>query len=326
MPGELVAGYLLLVAVRRLLVGRANEQRATNNRQRTTLALLFPLLFPLCLFGQTPPQDSFSLLHTFPLEAKYFAVDKLRQVYLVTPANEVAKYSQEGRELFRYNNNTRGNLSYIDATDPFNLLLFYPELQAIATLDRTMNETALLLLFSADIINATAIALANDNNIWVYDQATFRLVKIAPDGAVLASSDNLSAQLPQPPKATQAIARENMVYLNDSGKGIFLFDGFAQYHQLLPLPDYEHIWMLDGYLQLFKKGELSAYNLKALKKVPLPLPKAGEQAIQARWQGGRLYLLSEDGRLSVYGRNEGMKGNGKSEGGIKIVGFRVKKG
>ena len=265
-----------------------------------------PVLFPLFLFGQATSKDSFSLLHTLPLEAKYFAIDKLRQVYLVTSANEVVKYSQEGKELFRYNNNTRGNLSYIDATDPFNLLLFYPELQAIATLDRTMNETALLLLFSADIINATAIALANDNNIWVYDQATFQLVKIAPDGAVLASSDNLSAQLPHPPAASQAIARENMVYLNDSEKGIFLFDGFAQYHQLLPLPAYEHIWMLDGHLQLFKKGELSAYNLKALKKVRLPMPTVGKQAIQARWQGGRLYLLSHDGRRSVYEKDEAM--------------------
>ncbi|MCB0550843.1 MAG: hypothetical protein KDD19_24960 [Phaeodactylibacter sp.] len=234
------------------------------------------------------------------MEARYFTLDKLRQAYVVTPSNEVVKYSPEGNELFRYNNNTRGNLSYIDATDPFNLLLFYPDLQAIVTLDRTLNETALLLLFSADIITATAIALANDNNIWVYDQATFRLVKIAADGAVLASSDNLSAQLPQPPQVQQAIARENMVYLNDRQKGVFLFDGFAQYHQLLPLSGYENIQMLDGYLQLFKTGELCAYNLNALKTVALPLPQTTEKIVQARWQGRRLYVLLEDGRLSVY--------------------------
>ncbi len=292
--GGCVAGCLLFVV--RWAIGR---QQTTGNYQRAT-AILLACLFPLFLSGQTAPQDSFNLLYALPGEAKYFTVDKLRQLYLVTPANEVAKYSPEGRELFRYNNNTRGNLAYIDATDPFNLLLFYPELQAIAILDRTMNETALLLLFSADIVNATAIALANDNNIWVYDQAAFRLVKIAPDGSVLASSDNLSAQLPQPPQARQLIARENMVYLNDTGKGIFLFDGFAQYHQLLPLSGYSHINMLDGYLQLFKTGELSACNLKAMKTAPLPLPEAGNKAVQARWQGGRLYLLSGDGRLSVY--------------------------
>ena len=280
-------------------------QRTANNQQRTTLPFLLLLfLFPILLPGQNAPKDSLTLLHAFPEEAKFFTLDKLRQVYLVTPSNEVVKYSPEGRELFRYNNNTRGNLAYIDATDPFNLLLFYPGFQAIATLDRTMNETALLLLFSAGIVNATAIALANDNNIWVYDQATFRLLKIAPDGTVLASSDNLSAQLPQPPAAQQLVARENMVYLNDPGQGVFLFDGFAQYHQLLPLPAYSRIQMLDGYLQLFRKGELSAYNLKSLRKIPLPLPDAGREATLARWQGGRLYLLSEEGMLSVYGRNE----------------------
>lgn len=265
--------------------------------------LLFIMLaFPVFLAGKATVKDSFRLLYTFPEEAKYFTLDKLRQAYLVTPSNEVVKYSPEGKELFRYNNNTRGNLACIDATDPFNLLLFYPELQAVATLDRTMNETALLLLFSANIINATAIALANDNNIWVYDQAAFRLLKIAPGGAVLASSDNLSAQLPQPPRAWQAIARENMVYLNDPEKGVFLFDGFGQYHQLLPLPGFSHFQMLDGHLQLFRQGELWACNLKTLKRSELPMPESGGRARQAQWQGGRLYLLSEDGRVSVYER------------------------
>lgn len=264
------------------------------------LAWLFPVFLP----GQVAPEDSFRLLFTLPVEAKFFTLDKLRQVYLVTPANEVVKYSPEGKELFRYNNNTRGSLGYLDPTDPFNLLLFYPDLQAIATLDRTLNETGLLLLFSSDIVNATAIALANDNNIWVYDQATFRLVKIAPDGAVLASSDNLSAQLARPPRGQQAVARENMVYLHDPGEGIYLFDGFGQYHQLLSLPGYTHFQVLDGHLQLFKKGELSAYDMAALRKTTLPLPEAGARASLARRQGQRLYLLSPDGRLSVYERNE----------------------
>lgn len=293
---------------------------AVNNQRAAVLFLFFwAFFFFLPGFSSQPPPprlppsdfhlptSTFRLLYTFPVEAKYFTLDKLRQAYLVTPANEVVKYSPEGNELFRYNNNSRGELSYIDATDPFNLLLFYPELQAIATLDRTMNETALLFLFSADIISATAIALANDNNIWVYDQATFRLVKIAPDGAILASSDNLSAQLARPPRARQALARENMVYLNDIEKGIFLFDGFAQYHQLIPLPGYEHMQMLDGSLQLFRKGELFAYNLEAMKKAALPLPEGEKQTVQARWQGRRLYALGEDGRLAVYEWNEGMK-------------------
>ena len=280
------------------------RRRSTSSFQPKAAFFLFFYLAPFLLFCQGASRDSFNLVFSFPEKAKYFTLDKLRQVYVVTSTNEVVKYSPEGRELFRYNNNTRGNLAYIDATDPFKLLLFYPELQAISILDRTMNETALLLLFSADIVNASAIALANDNNIWVYDQATFRLLKVASDGTVLASSDNLSAQLARPPRVKQVLARENMVYLNDPEQGIFLFDGFAQYHQLLPLSGYDYFGVLDGYLQLFKRGELYAYNLKALKKIQLPVPGAAREAVQLRRQGQRLYALSDGGVLSVYEKNE----------------------
>ncbi len=273
---------------------------AEKNWSGKKLSALLALLFPLLLCGQAEKPDSFRLLHTFPLKAKYFTTDKLQQTYLVTPTNEVVKYSPGGQEVFRYNNNTRGELAYIDATDPFNLLLFYPELQAVAILDRTMNETALLLLFSADISNATAIGLANDNNIWVYDQAFFQLLKIAANGSVLASSGNLSAQRLPPPMVQHIVARQNFVYLHDPEKGVFVFDNFGQYHQLIPSEGYAFFQILDGQLILYKTGKGLAYDPRAMKEKELSLPKAGEQAIQARWQGGRLYLLSEEGELTVW--------------------------
>lgn len=269
---------------------------------------LFPLflllLFSSCstTLAQPGPVDSFRLLYTLPLEAQWFTVDKLQQVYLITGQNEVVKYRPDGREQFRYNNNTRGELAYIDATDPFNLLLFYPELQGIATLDRTMNETGWLLLFSAQIINATAVALAPDNNIWVYDQAAFQLRKIGRDGAQLTTTDNLSAQLGRPPFARQAIARENMVYLYDPGQGVFIFDNFGQFHQLLDLSGFTQLQVLDGNLLLFQPGAALAYNLERFQSAALRLPDTGGQARQAYWQARRLYLLNEKGMVEVYER------------------------
>ncbi len=250
--------------------------------------------------AQPAAADSFNLIHTLPLESKWFAVDKLQQVYLVSARNELFKFGPDGTEQFRYNNNTRGELAYVDATDPFNLLLFYPELQGVATLDRTMNESGWLLLFSARIVNATAVALAPDNNIWVYDQATFQLRKIAQDGSLLATTDNLSAQLASPPYARQAIARENLVYLYDPGQGVFIFDNFGQFHLLLELPGYNQIQVVDGRLLLFRPGGFQAYSLDGLRHKGMPLPEAAKEARQAVWQGRRLYLLNQEGKVEVY--------------------------
>ena len=44
-------------------------------------------------------QSEFRLLFQVSQPAKRMAADKLRQLYLVTPSNEVIKYSPEGKEL-----------------------------------------------------------------------------------------------------------------------------------------------------------------------------------------------------------------------------------
>ena len=242
------------------------------------------------------------LLHTLPRTARYFTVDKLQQVYLVDEDNAVYKYSPDGKELFYYNNNTRGTLGYIDVTDPFNLLLFYPELQAIATLDRTLNETGVLPLFSAGIVNATAIGLAIDNNVWVYDQANFQLKKVGQDGQVLLASDNLSAQLIQAPQATQLTAQNNMLYLNCPGQGIFVFDNFGQFHQLLPYEKVEEVQLLDGKVVMYEPNQVRVYHLETLQAHTLRDTIPADSILQLRYQGNRYYQLTKAGKVEVYRR------------------------
>jgi len=250
---------------------------------------------------ESPLPDSLKLLHTLPRPGRYFTVDKLQQVYLVDSSNTVYKYSPDGREVFHYNNNTRGRLAYIDPTDPFNLLLFYPELQSIATLDRTMNETAVLHLFSAGIVNASAAGLSIDNNFWVYDQATFQLSKIGRNGQVLVTSDNLSAQLTAPPRARQLTAQNNMIYLTCPGQGVYVFDNFGQFHQLLPYPEVERVQLLKGKVLLYESGRVRVYNLQSLQEKLLPQQQGSkEPPLQIYYQGNRFYELSPDGHLRVY--------------------------
>lgn len=254
---------------------------------------------PGLLFAQNAP-DSIRLLYELPEKAAYFTVDKLGQVYLTTPTNAVIKYSPEGQELFRYNNNTRGDLAYIDVTDPFNVLLFYPDFQTVAMLDRTMNERAVMLLYDANIIEASAIGLARDNNIWVYDQVTFALKKIGADGQAITDSGNLSAILNIPLYATQIIARDNFVYVYHPSEGLFIFDNFTQYHNKIPYKDFESFQLIDDLVLFYKKGELLAYHTKRLQTFTIPLPEATKRAERFHYQDGYYYLLMPSAKLRVF--------------------------
>lgn len=254
----------------------------------------------LLCYNALPAQQSEwgRYLHTLPVPCHGFTTDKLQNVYTIDLNNRVHKYGPDGKEQFHFNNNTRGLLQYIDPTDPFNLLLFYPELQLVTILDRTMNETAVLELFTAGIFNATSIGLATDNNIWVYDQAAFRLKKVGRNNEVLVQSDNLSSLLNKPPKAVQLLANNNRVYLNCPGQGVYVFDNFGQFHQLLPFPEVKTLQVLDNKLILYQDHAIRAYNPATIQDYVL---KEGiTTGSQIRFQGNRIYAKNAEGLVEVF--------------------------
>jgi hypothetical protein len=272
------------------------------DRWRGASSLLLPavfLIFSSALFSQSTP-DTFALVRTYPESAVYFEVDKLQQVYLVQEDNTIIKYQPDGSEAFRYNDNTRGKLAYLEVTDPFNVLLFYPEFQAVTSLDRTMNERGNLLLYTTPVVNASAIGLARDNNIWVYDQAAFVLYKLAPNGESILSSSNLSAQLTEAPQISQVVARSNMVYLLSPEQGIFVFDNFTQFHQLLPYKGQDYLQVQEPLLLLSSLEGSIAYHTKRLQDFYPPLPPQAKDAKEIRWMGTHCYLLMPDDKVSVY--------------------------
>jgi hypothetical protein len=155
-------------------------------------------------------------------------------------------------------------------------------------------------LYSGDIFNASAIALARDNNLWVYDQAAFSLQKLSADGTVLVNSGNLSAQLDDAPVITQMVARDNWVYMLSPEKGVFIFDNFTQFHQLLPFTNYEEIYVMDDLILLYKPDEALVYHRQRRQSLPLAFPGNKDDFLQLRWQKDQYYILSKDGILRQY--------------------------
>ena len=174
--------------------------------------------------------------------------DPLQQIYAINARNELFKYSAEGALLFQYNNNRLGRLARVDASNPFNVLLYYPDFQIVKTLDRTLNPSGEFKLYELGLINTAALALSNDNHLWVFDETSDQLKKIGRDGQILAQSDNLALLLGQDPAPTQIQAKGNFVYALDPKMGILVFDAFGQYDRLLPIKNISDFQPLDGFI------------------------------------------------------------------------------
>lgn len=270
--------------------------RAFRILAKTALLLCGGLLSSAML----PAQPVFSLRFQINQPATLIAADKLRQLYLVTPDNEVIKYSPEGRELYRFNNNTLGTLSLIDATDPFNLLLYYPDFQVAILLDRTLNQLGQFNLWEYGLFQPRAIGMANDNLLWVYDEVNFTLKKLDRQGQVTAQSDNLNLLLPRPPKPAGLLARNNRVYMNDPTMGILVFDNFGQYLRTIPVTGATFFQILeDDTVWRRSNGVWLQYDPHVQQNRPALLPPDTDGMEQIIIERGRQYVLLPDG-VAVY--------------------------
>jgi len=233
---------------------------------------------------------TFQSLHTIKITAPLFTTDRLRNVYTVSNTNEVVKYNPEGLPQFRYNNNTLGLLGYVDATDPFNLLLFYPDYRTVVLLDRTLSENGRFDLFDLDVIDVPAVGISSDNNLWIYDDVKFNVKKINRNGAVLQESNNISLVLGKTLQPNFILERSNQLYINDPETGILVFDLFGNYNKTIDIKGLQQFQVIENQLIYQKERQLVVYNLRSLQERALHLPLPSEGEYQVRIEKDRLYV------------------------------------
>lgn len=220
------------------------------------------------------------------------ALDELGQLYVVTQRNDLLQYRADGSAGFHYNNNTLGTLGLVDATNPFTILLYYPDFQTIVLLDRTLNEKTRIRLSELNLLDVQVVALSNDNFIWLYDAADAQLKKLDQEGNISFRSDRLDLLLRAIPRPDRLLAEHNRLILHDASAGIFLFDQFGRYETTLPLPDATDLQLPDDQTLIYRQeGDLHAFDLRSLQDKKLEVDLPCRQNCHLHIGNGRLYWL-----------------------------------
>ena len=253
------------------------------------------VLFPL--FGYSQPEFLFK--KQFDTAITDFYTDKLQNVFLVTPDNEVIKYIPSLQQEFRFSNNFLGDLGHIDTNNPFNILLFYPEYNTVISLDRNMIETGKFNLFDLNLLQVNAIAVSSDNHIWLYDQLEFKLKKVDNAGKTLVESGDLSLQLNQSLRPNFLVEKEQKVYVNDPEIGILIFDIFGQYETTLDFKNLQEFQIIGNELLFFEHEKLQSFHLQSLLVKSVELPKEMEKVDKIQIRKNRIYALKDE-FLRVY--------------------------
>lgn len=199
-------------------------------------------------------------------------VDRLGRVYTVRSDNSVTLSGATLQTSYLYADNRLGLISHVDVTNPMKILVFYPAYRRIVVLDNTLSEVSRIELDEALYEDVQAVAMANDNNIWIYDKARYQLIKVDEVGREVESSINLVelSLADLSPSAIKEVA--NLVYIADPDLGVVVFDNFAQYIKLLPIKgvtavhaDERQVYFLEGPKLYRYKDDIFAEPLEEVR-------------------------------------------------------------
>lgn len=212
-----------------------------------------------------------SILYSFPATAVSIKSDHLNNIYLVTPENTIEKRAEQGKLLATFNDKRFGQPA-VDATDPMKIVAYYSDFDIVVILDNTLSPTRTVYLSDQQgIRNASLVAHAYGNALWLYDQDDFKLKRLEENGAVSLISDDLSLQdiVTDP---IMIIERDNRIYLCDSSQGIHVFDTYLNYEKTISAQSVTYVEKIDNALFYQTPLALSALDLATLELSTIHMP------------------------------------------------------
>ena len=243
------------------------------------------------------PSD-FQYLTTLQGPIKDFTTDHLNNCYIQQGNTTLIKYDKHGKKLGTYSVNKHGSLGYVDANNPLKLLLFYPDFSTVITLDNNLSLSGKYDLRNMGIDRVSAIGIASDNNMWVYDNINYKLKKISDDLTIKTESQQFTMLFEEKVLPRFILERNNKVYLSDPDRGIYVFDKYATYAKRIPIKGLREFQILNNKLVYCKKGSMLTYNLQTFETDTIRVPGI-DSVRDARLQRNRLFLRTKNG-LALY--------------------------
>lgn len=192
------------------------------------IILYFLTFLPVIGFAK-----NFTPIDTIEVAAESrITTDNLGNIFIISPTNDIEKYDKNGTKLATANFKVLGNITSIDASNPFEIYVFYRDQNKILFLDNLLNLRGEVDLESIGISQIACMGRSADNQIWLIDMGDLKIKKYSKELKLISESAALNT-LP----FTENINPEKILDINNAilvlnNGNIYEFDIFANYTKL----------------------------------------------------------------------------------------------
>lgn len=219
--------------------------------------------------------------------------DYLGNLYVISPTNDIIRYDRAGKKTATANFKVLGNITSMDAGNPFEIYIFYRDQNRVIFLDNMLNLRGECDLESIGVSQIACVARSSDNQIWLFDLADQKLKKYSKDLKLLLESAAFSNY-----PAGERISPDQILDINTSvlvlNEGrIMEFDLFANFSKTLLIDTLSSFQFVNGKFVYLKNHVLEIYNPQQFRSEPVPV-QLPPMSRDARIENEMLYILRDD--------------------------------
>jgi hypothetical protein len=211
-------------------------------------------------------------------------------MYLVEK-NYIWMYNKDGDSLRSFNSNRYGNITHLDVTDPYKILVFFRDYNLTLFLDNFLSENGSAIdMQELGFDQATLVCLSREKGFWVFDQLRQKVFRLNEDFEITHQTVNFNQWFGKQLQPNYMIQYNNRLYLNEPESGIYVFDHFGTYLKKIPLLGLQDLQLLEKSIGYNTDSTYCNYELEEFEtycqQVNLPNLK------DARKEKGRFYALN----------------------------------
>ena len=175
------------------------------------------------------------MIREIQFEGQNHTTDNLGNIY-VSNGPRLVRFNKKGQLTGEFRSVHPGNISFTDASNPLQLLLFYKDFNQVVFLDRNLTEKgSTLLLGSLGIENAELVCFSAKGGIWVLDWLGRTLNYFSQDFRLLYQTSLHGRIITEKDTPVMMSENDGNVFVTFPQTGIFAFDRAGAYLSMFQL-------------------------------------------------------------------------------------------
>jgi len=210
-------------------------------------------------------------------------------------------YSNKGDSLAAFNSRRHGSISHVDATNPYEILVFFSDYNLILFLDNYLsdngNDIDLQKLGYDQISNACK---SRANGIWIYDVIQQRAIHLNDNYVMDKQTLNLSQWFNERITPNLILEFNNQLFIS-SDDALFVFDHFGTFKRKIPVKNVKEFQIVNEEIRYWKDQKYCSYIQKNFEETCKEIQVKAVRNVRVEKTG--LYVFAEK-KLTVFSSNK----------------------